>query len=41
MQANKINYTKKYPIVEIFKSIEGEGIRTGAPTVFVRFGYVI
>lgn len=38
MQANKINYTKKYPIVEIFKSIEGEGIRTGAPTVFVRFG---
>lgn len=26
-----------FAIVEIFKSIEGEGIRTGLPTVFVRF----
>lgn len=32
------DYKDKFPIVEIFKSIEGEGIRTGAPTVFVRFG---
>lgn len=30
---------KEYPVVEIFKSIEGEGIRTGSPTVFVRFAY--
>lgn len=29
---------ESYPIVEIFKSIEGEGIRTGDTTVFVRFG---
>ena len=27
----------RLPIVEIFKSIEGEGVRTGLPTVFVRF----
>lgn len=26
-----------YPLVETFLSIEGEGIRTGAPVVFVRF----
>ena len=26
----------KYKVVEIFKSIEGEGIRTGYPAVFVR-----
>lgn len=30
--------TKKFPVVEIFKSIEGEGYRTGIPTTFVRFG---
>lgn len=24
-------------VVEIFKSIDGEGIRTGAPTIFIRF----
>lgn len=29
--------SKSYPVVEIFKSIEGEGIRTGYPTIFVRF----
>lgn len=28
-----------YPIVEIFKSVEGEGIRVGAPALFVRFGH--
>lgn len=27
-----------FPVVEIFHSIEGEGVRTGQPTVFVRFG---
>lgn len=33
--ADKIDV--RYPVVEIFKSIEGEGKRTGEPTVFVRF----
>ena len=28
----------KYPIVEIFYSIQGEGFHTGKPHVFVRFG---
>jgi len=28
---------EKMPVVEIFLSIEGEGIRTGLPVVFVRF----
>jgi len=27
----------KYPIVEIFKSVQGEGIMMGTPAVFIRF----
>ena len=29
---------KKYPIVEIFNSIQGEGFHTGTPSIFIRFG---
>lgn len=29
-------YPGKYPVVEIFKSIEGEGSRSGSPVVFLR-----
>ena len=29
---------KKYPIVEIFNSVQGEGFHTGTPSVFIRFG---
>lgn len=28
---------KKYPIVEIFRSIQGEGVWSGRPAVFIRF----
>ena len=34
---NVNNYVPKYPVIEIFKSIEGEGIRVGQPSIFVRF----
>ena len=29
---------QKYPIVEIFHSVQGEGFHTGIPHVFIRFG---
>ena len=28
----------KYPIVEIFNSVQGEGYHTGTPSIFIRFG---
>ncbi|HJM67095.1 MAG TPA: radical SAM protein [Candidatus Thalassarchaeaceae archaeon] len=30
--------TQRYPIVEIFHSVQGEGFHTGIPHVFIRFG---
>jgi 7-carboxy-7-deazaguanine synthase len=30
---------KKYKLVEIFYSLQGEGIRTGTPNIFVRFSF--
>ena len=32
------DYLQKYPIVEIFHSVQGEGFHTGIPHVFIRFG---
>ena len=32
------DYMQKYPIVEIFHSVQGEGFHTGIPHVFIRFG---
>ena len=34
---NDMFTTDNYRIVEIFKSVDGEGIRTGLPVIFVRF----
>ena len=31
-------YVAKYPIVEIFHSVQGEGFHSGIPHVFIRFG---
>lgn len=28
----------RFPIVEIFESLQGEGFNTGMPAIFVRFG---
>jgi|TARA_B110000263_G_scaffold67212_1_gene58169 organic radical activating enzyme len=36
IQAN--NLELKYPIVEIFYSIQGEGYHSGIPSIFIRFG---
>ncbi len=30
--------TQKYPVVEIFASVQGEGYHTGKPVAFLRFG---
>ena len=32
------DYLQKYPIVEIFHSVQGEGFHTGIPHGFIRFG---
>jgi len=32
------DHLQKYPIVEIFHSVQGEGFHTGIPHVFIRFG---
>ncbi len=36
IQANTLEH--KYPIVEIFHSIQGEGYHAGTPSIFIRFG---
>lgn len=36
MKINNIDLSKYRPIIEVFTSIEGEGITTGNPTLFVR-----
>lgn len=36
MKINNIDLSKYRPIIEVFNSIEGEGITTGNPTLFVR-----
>ena len=38
MEICKGDYLQKYPIVEIFHSVQGEGFHTGIPHVFIRFG---
>lgn len=32
----KLDYEKKQPIIELFNSIQGESIESGAPTIFIR-----
>ncbi len=34
----KLNYTEKFPVVEMFHSIQGEGFHVGRPAFFIRFG---
>ena len=38
MEICRGDYLQKYPIVEIFHSVQGEGFHTGIPHVFIRFG---
>jgi organic radical activating enzyme len=33
-----MNKTRRYPVVEIFESVQGEGYNTGREAVFLRFG---
>jgi len=32
-----MNYKHKYPVVDIFQSLQGEGLRQGRQTLFIRF----
>ena len=38
MEIFRGDYLHKYPIVEIFHSVQGEGFHSGIPHVFIRFG---